>query len=47
LEAPGSLEVWWGGVGCGDILMESGGLEEGMGWETVRGWTGRGIKPGG
>jgi hypothetical protein len=27
-----------------DILMETGRLEGGMGYRTVRGWTERGIK---
>jgi len=44
LEAPGSLEVWWGGWG-GDIIVESGdGAGGGMGCGTVGGWTRRGIK---
>jgi len=43
LEAPGSLEVWWGG----DLLLETGsGQGGGMGCGTVRGWTGSGIKSG-
>jgi len=47
LEAPGSLEVWWGGWD-GDILVEMrvGGWGGGMGYGTVRGWTRRGIKSG-
>jgi hypothetical protein len=44
LEAPGSLEIWWRGGGGGDILLETGGWGGGMGWGTVRGWAGRGIK---
>jgi hypothetical protein len=30
----------------GDLLMETGVLGEGMGYGTVRGWTGRRIKSG-
>jgi hypothetical protein len=41
LEAPGNLEVWWGG----DILVETG-QEGGMGCGTVGGWTRRGRKSG-
>jgi hypothetical protein len=43
LEAPGSGEVWWGGVGLGDILLETGvrrgiGLGEGgIAWGAVGG----------
>jgi hypothetical protein len=44
LEAPGSLEVWWGG--SGDILLETGGQGGGMGYVTVGGWTRREIKSG-
>ena len=28
LEAPGSLEVWWGGGGVEDIFVETGGRKE-------------------
>jgi hypothetical protein len=31
-------------VGGEDILMETRGQREGIGCETVGGWTGRGIK---
>jgi hypothetical protein len=31
MEAPGSLEVWWGGVGVVDILVETGEWGGGMG----------------
>ena len=41
LEAPGCLEVRWGGGG--DIHMETVGWEVGMEYGTVRGWTWRGI----
>jgi hypothetical protein len=37
-------EVWGWGWGGGEVLMETGVGEGGMGCETVRGWTGRGIK---
>jgi len=43
LKAPGSLEVWWGGW-AGDILVETGGWEGGMGSGPVCGWTGGRIK---
>jgi hypothetical protein len=46
LEAPGSLEVWWVGVGGRDILVVTEVWGGGMGCGTVRGWTGKGIKPG-
>ena len=40
LEAPGSLEVWWGGGGR-DILMKTEGQEEV--WDVEQsGWIGRG-----
>jgi hypothetical protein len=42
LEAPGNLEVRWDRGG--DIHVETGGWEGGMGYGTVRGWTERGIK---
>jgi hypothetical protein len=38
LEAPGSLEVRWGGGG--DIHMETGSWGGGTGYGTVRGRTG-------
>jgi hypothetical protein len=44
LEAPGSFEVRWGGVGSGDILIETGRWGGGMGCGTVRGCAGRGMK---
>jgi hypothetical protein len=45
LEAPGSLEVRWGGsVGVWNIHMETGVWGGGMGYGTARGWTGRGDK---
>jgi hypothetical protein len=49
LEAPGSLEVRWGGrwvVGGGDNPCGDGGQGGDMGCETIGGWTGRGIKSG-
>jgi hypothetical protein len=42
--SPGSLEIWWGGVRGGDILVETGDVEEV--WDVVWGWTRRGIKSG-
>jgi hypothetical protein len=45
LEVPGSLEVCLvGGLGGGDILVETGGWGGGMVYGTVGGWTGAGIK---
>jgi hypothetical protein len=38
LETPGRLEVKWGGGG--DIYVETGEWARGMGYGTVRGWTG-------
>jgi hypothetical protein len=36
LEAPESLESWWGGSGGGNILVETVGQGGGMGCEKVR-----------
>jgi hypothetical protein len=41
LEAPGSLEVRWSGVG--HIHVETGGWGGGVGCETVRKWMGKGV----
>jgi hypothetical protein len=41
LEAPGSLEVWWGGGGR-DILMKTEGQEEVWDVEQLEGGSGRG-----
>ena len=46
LEAPGSLDVYGVDIEVGDILMETGGQEVGMGCGTFRGLTGRVIKSG-
>jgi len=50
LEAPGSLEVWWGGWGGwgGVIIVETQGKGSGEElWDVEsEGWTGRGIKSG-
>ena len=44
LEAPGSLKVRWGGVGGGDIQVETGRWGGCMGCGTVGGETGEGDK---
>jgi hypothetical protein len=35
LGAPGSGEVWWNGVGGGDVLLETGGRRYGI-WNSQR-----------
>jgi hypothetical protein len=47
LEGPGSLEIWWSGEFRGvDIFIETEVQGGGMGFGTVRGSTGNGIKSG-
>jgi hypothetical protein len=46
LEATGSREVWWSGVGWWGYPLGDGCVRGGMGCGTVRGWNRRGIKSG-
>ena len=46
LKLQGVVRYGEAGVGDRDFLLEMGGRGEGMGCETVRGWTRRGIKSG-
>jgi hypothetical protein len=43
LEAPGSLDIWWGRAGGGDILVVTERYRGGIVCSTVGRWTRRGI----